>query len=58
MNLQKKKVEHNMKNSSSQSNQLDVFVTGPFRNKNYKSHYVVVFGDIKKAYVLKSPFLT
>ena len=52
------KVKLNMKYSSSQSNQLgvDVFVTGPIRKKN-DSYYVVVFGDFKKAYVLKSPFL-
>ena len=52
------KVKQNMKYSSSQSNQsdLDVFVTGPFR-KNANSYYVVMFGDFKRAYVLKSPFL-
>ena len=52
------KVKLNMKYSSSQSNQsgVDVFVTGPIRKKN-DSYYVVVFGDFKKAYVLKSPFL-
>ena len=52
------KVKLNMKYSSSQSNQsdLDVFVTGPFR-KNANSYYVVMFGDFKRAYVLKSPFL-
>jgi hypothetical protein len=52
------KVKLNMNYSSSQLNQsgVDVFVTGPIHKKN-DSYYVVVFGDFKKAYVLKSPFL-
>jgi len=52
------KVKQNMIYSSSQSNQsdVDVFITGPFR-KNANSYYVLIFGDLKRAYVLKSPFL-
>lgn len=44
--------------TSSQSDKIDVFVTGPFRNKNNgKSYYIVVLGDLKKAFVIKSLFI-
>jgi len=51
------KLGNNIK-TSSQSDKMDAFVTGPFPNKNDgKSHYIVVLGDMKKAFVLKSTFI-
>ncbi len=34
---------------------VDVHITGPF-HKSGKSHWVVVYGDSRKAYVLKAQF--
>ena len=37
---------------------MNCYVNGPFRNNNNgKSYYVVVIGDMKKAFVLKSMFI-
>jgi hypothetical protein len=40
------------------SNSMDVHITGPFLNKKTgKSHWVVVYGDFGKAYMLKAQFI-
>ncbi len=40
------------------SNSIDIHITGPFRNKKTgKSHWVVVYGDSGKSYVLKPQFI-
>ena len=51
------KFDKNIKTASS-SKQMEIFITGPFRNsKNGKSNWVVVYGNLNKAYVLKSNFI-
>lgn len=53
----KSKFEDNVKTASKPST-MEVFVTGPFHKSNTgMSYYVVVFGDLNKAFVLKSMFI-
>lgn len=53
----KSKFEDNVKTASKPST-MEVFVTGPFHKSNTgMSYYVVVFGDLNKAFVLKSMFM-
>jgi hypothetical protein len=48
--LRKKLAERN----TIKSNLIDIHITGPFCNKKTgKSHWVVVYGDSGKSYVLK-----
>ncbi len=52
--LRKKIAEYNTFKSSL----VDIHITGPFRNKkNGKSHWVIVYGDSGKTYVLKPWFI-
>jgi hypothetical protein len=51
----KKKIAGNI---TFKSNLVDIHFTGPFRNKKTgKSHWVVVYGDSGKTYVLKPHFI-
>jgi hypothetical protein len=53
-NLRKKMAESN----TFKSNSIDIHITGPFFNKKTdKSHWVVVYGDSGKSYVLKPRFI-
>lgn len=53
----KSKFQDNVK-TVSKPGTTELFVTGPFYNKDTgMSHYVVVFGDLNKAFVLKSMFI-
>ena len=53
----KSKFEDNVK-TVSKPGTMEVFVTGPFHKTDTgMSHYVVVFGDLNKAFVIKSMFL-
>jgi hypothetical protein len=46
------------KNNTFKSNLVDIHITGPFCNKKTgKSHWVVVYGDSGKTYVLKPWFI-
>ena len=50
--------EKNAENNTFKSNLVDIHFTGPFRNKKTgKSHWVVVYGDSGKSYVLKPRFI-
>jgi hypothetical protein len=52
--LRKKLAESN----TFKSNSIDTHITGPFSNKKTgKSHWVVVYGDSGKSYVLKTCFI-
>jgi hypothetical protein len=52
--LRKKLAESN----TFKSNSIDIYITGPFRSKKTgKSHWVVVYGDSGKSYVLKPQFI-
>ncbi len=45
-------------NNTFKSNLVDIHITGPFRNKKTgKSHWVVVYGDSGKTFVLKPHFI-
>jgi hypothetical protein len=45
-------------NLAMKSDALDVYVSGPFRNARAKlTHYVVVYGNFRKAWALKALFL-
>jgi hypothetical protein len=45
-------------NNTFKSNSIYIHITGPFCNKKTgKSHWVVVYGDSGKAYVLKPRFI-
>ncbi len=38
---------------------IEIYITGPFHNsKTLKSHWVVVYGDNGKAWMLKSEFIS
>ncbi len=53
-NLRRKLAESN----TFKSNLIDIHITGPFSNKKTgKSHWVVVYGDSVKSYVLKPHFI-
>ncbi len=53
----KLKVAENV-NKSSKSNSIGAYITGPFQNsKTCKSHWVVVYGDNRNAWTLKSEFI-
>ena len=53
----KANIANSIKTTSTAKN-IEVYVTGPFRKeKTGKSHYVLVFADMRKAFFLKSEFL-
>lgn len=53
----KSNFDKNIKSASS-SKQMEIFITGPFRNhENNTSVWVVVFGNLNNAFVLKASFV-
>ncbi len=45
-------------NNTFKSNLVDIHITGPFHSKKTgKSHWVVVYGDSRKTYVLEPQFI-